>query len=371
MIELAKSGRSKCQICGELIEKETLRLGIETPDENYPKRMIVQWFHLKCAARRKSAELLAAMNNFNGEIPDKKEIEKLMNLQTAETNIKIEDFNSLMDACKNGDLETVKQLLKKGVNINACNYTDRTAYLQDVGQTALMKACEHGQLEIVELLLENGADVNAKSQIRTALIYASLYGHTNVVKLLIERGADVNDQVKSYETALIGACRLGYSEIASLMIEKGANVNMNSQLNRTALIWATINGHAVTVEILIKKGADINAEDFDEDDRHNALYFAFKGRHPSIIKLLIDANIAKDKGKTILPQVIHYSYKKDIITHLIKAGADVNTEVLQGMTLLSWASKNRYADLVDLLKQFGAKDEDPIKDNRRKNDQKA
>jgi hypothetical protein len=61
MIEAAKSGRSKCQICNELIQNESLRLGIEAKDpyqnDYYPRRTIIQWYHLKCAAKHKADSL--------------------------------------------------------------------------------------------------------------------------------------------------------------------------------------------------------------------------------------------------------------------------------------------------------------------------
>jgi len=55
----------------------------------------------------------------------------------------------------------------------------------------LLDACEDGDLEKVKQLLENGADVNAKDKDGlTALMYASYNGHKEVVELLKSYSAE-------------------------------------------------------------------------------------------------------------------------------------------------------------------------------------
>jgi ankyrin repeat protein len=54
----------------------------------------------------------------------------------------------------------------------------------------LLNACKDGNLEKVKQLLEKGADVNAKNKYGgTALMYASYQGHEEIVKLLKSYGA--------------------------------------------------------------------------------------------------------------------------------------------------------------------------------------
>ena len=45
-VEYAKSGRAKCQVCGKLIEKEALRVGIEQAEKGWGE--IWRWQHLAC-----------------------------------------------------------------------------------------------------------------------------------------------------------------------------------------------------------------------------------------------------------------------------------------------------------------------------------
>ena len=114
-----------------------------------------------------------------------------------------------LNACEEGDLERVKQLLERGADVNV---RDKD------GETALMIVSWYGKKEIAELLIKNGIDINAKDNLgRTALMYASWYGHNEVVKLLLENGADVNAQDEDDITALMYAFKNGDKEIIELL----------------------------------------------------------------------------------------------------------------------------------------------------------
>src|ERR1017187_5446805 len=60
-----------------------------------------------------------------------------------------QDVNKFVHAAQVGDLATVKQLLEKGVDVNAAGSSS---------STALMVASQQGQRQVVETLLNNGAD---------------------------------------------------------------------------------------------------------------------------------------------------------------------------------------------------------------------
>ena len=130
---------------------------------------------------------------------------------------------ALIDATEAGDIESIKQHLAAGADVNA---TD------EVGWTPLHHAIvfnEKNQMKIVELLIDKGADVNATDEVgRTPLHYASANGHKEVAELLISKGADLN-----------------------------AKDNNDGWI---PLHYAVVNGQKVTAELLITKGADVNAK---------------------------------------------------------------------------------------------------------------
>ena len=61
VIEPASSGRAKCRACGKPIAKEILRLG-ERQLNAFGDGEMTLWFHLQCAAYKRSEPLLEALN---------------------------------------------------------------------------------------------------------------------------------------------------------------------------------------------------------------------------------------------------------------------------------------------------------------------
>jgi len=76
VIEMSKSGRAKCRTCREPIPKDVLRFGEEVLDQFGSGGTTHVWHHLDCAAKKKPAELKSAMAGFEGEIPNREELEK-------------------------------------------------------------------------------------------------------------------------------------------------------------------------------------------------------------------------------------------------------------------------------------------------------
>lgn len=128
---------------------------------------------------------------------------------------------------------TIKYLIKKGVNINAQlhvieQYTDRGLEGKG-GYTALMAASERGHDHIVELLISNGADVNIVSHNhKTAASLAFEHIRVNKVEIkyircmqrLVRKGAHlcINNMSElkklidiSFSSTLIGEKRKGTS----------------------------------------------------------------------------------------------------------------------------------------------------------------
>jgi hypothetical protein len=79
MIEVAKSGRAQCRSCRSAIAKGELRLGEETPNQfGDAGDMSYRWHHLKCAAGKIPDVLKAGLETWEGDVPDRAELDKLM-----------------------------------------------------------------------------------------------------------------------------------------------------------------------------------------------------------------------------------------------------------------------------------------------------
>jgi len=139
---------------------------------------------------------------------------------------------SIHDAIIEGNIETVKQHIAAGTDVNAKN---------NHGQTPLYHAClpfihTDNPVEIVELLIENGADVNVKA--------TNITGWTPIHQA---------SQILRNDTTAV--------DIIELLIENGADVNAKDAIGSTPL------DHAETMEIADllrkhggKRGAELKAE---------------------------------------------------------------------------------------------------------------
>ena len=114
----------------------------------------------------------------------------------------------------------------------------------------LAEACTNGNLERVKEL------ISVKVQNRALKLVAE-YGHLDIVKYLIERGADIHT-CDDYSLRIASCC--GHLKVVQYLIENGADIHANDiQFSITchALRLACWNGHLDVVKCLLKNGADI------------------------------------------------------------------------------------------------------------------
>ncbi|HLL25134.1 MAG TPA: hypothetical protein VK427_23525 [Kofleriaceae bacterium] len=77
VIEEAKSGRASCRTCKKAIAKGELRLGVEQVTQ-FSDTPSMQWHHLLCAAGKLPAELKEALATYDGDVPNRDELDKAM-----------------------------------------------------------------------------------------------------------------------------------------------------------------------------------------------------------------------------------------------------------------------------------------------------
>jgi ankyrin repeat protein len=114
--------------------------------------------------------------------------------------------DQLVEAAEAGDLEVVKYLVTKGVDVtNGENH-------------AVQLASQNGHIDMVKYLISQGADINAGGNHVVSL--ASWGGHLEMVKFLVSQGANVN---ASDNNALFMAAHGGHSEVVKYLISQGAD----------------------------------------------------------------------------------------------------------------------------------------------------
>jgi ankyrin repeat protein len=155
------------------------------------------------------------------------------------------------DAAMAGELETVRELLRQGADVNAA---------QGDGMTALHWAALSGELDLARMLLYAGANVKASTRLGafTPLLLASKSGQAAMVSELLEAGANPNDPTTNGTTALMLAAGSGSVDAVTALLDRGASINAaESAMGQTALMFASAYNRAPVVEALVERGADV------------------------------------------------------------------------------------------------------------------
>ena len=283
---------------------------------------------------------------------------------------------------KNNKL-AVKDLIAKGININATDWE---------GFTALMKAADLGRTEIVDILIHNGAKYDARYKTKdgnTYLISFARAGLNDYISELLNQGADINWENQDNETALDAASKYGNVETVQLLLSKGADPDAGKEKGRgTAIHYAITSKQSEITKLLIEGGADINAKDahgntplkkaavLNQPDIARLLIskgawfdisyicaFASAGMNEYIKELIdkgadIEYNDSPDdyipfSGDRYTP-LMHALKSRHILTAelLIENGADVNKRDVYGKTVLTQAAELRNADAVKFLTEL-------------------
>jgi ankyrin repeat protein len=127
------------------------------------------------------------------------------------------------------DIESVKDLISKGVDVNYIG-----GFHND---SALHRCAIHQCYDTMKLLIKNGADVNIRDKEgNTPLMFAARYReneNTEILKLLIDNGADMDIQNKDRNTALILTTVFDLIDNAKYLIKAGADVTIIGNDDKT------------------------------------------------------------------------------------------------------------------------------------------
>jgi uncharacterized protein len=186
------------------------------------------------------------------------------------------DFTPLIDACHNGHLDIVKELIQRGANVNAVGDWG-------YGMTPLVVAAARKRTDIMAELIKAGADVNFKNRKgKTALFNACEHGDEQVAILLLKSGADPNIGMP---TPLWLAARAGLTNLVKELCYHGADVNVRCSFESPLELAAIHNRHVEVVQFL--------AERADQDSLNRATSRAFERHSVYLLKILINRVDAK------------------------------------------------------------------------------
>lgn len=259
-------------------------------------------------------------------------------LESSRKTMALKKAEKLNRAVMEGSIETVRQLLEEGVDVNV---------KLDFGWTCLLSAVQGNHEEIVHLLLDQGANPLVKKENgATPFIIAGTTGNVSLLKLFLSKGSQVNECDVNGFTAFMEAAQYGKEDALRYLYTQGANVNLKRVVDEE--------------KMRIQKGGK------------TALMDAAKFSTLSIVELLMDemqadVNICDNLNRNALVHVLSNTDwtpdKEKIALFLLDRGADVNKRHEDGKTTLILAVEKQSQDLVKAILE---KEEVDIDANDRK-----
>ena len=241
---------------------------------------------------------------------------------------------NLREAARAGNVQAVRALLQKRVDVNVSDAD---------GTTALHWAVRGNNVDIVNALLRARANTNAANSYgMTPLILAATNGNPIITQALLVAGADPNKAASRGQTPLMTAARTGNAATVKALLDKGAKVDAREDvLGEQALMWAAGENQAEVVTLLLARGADVNA-------RSNALKF------PKDSFGLEGVLTSLPKGDWPALMYAARDGAPEAARALAKGGADLNAVDPEGTTALVRAIINSHYDTAAVLIEEGA-----------------
>jgi ankyrin repeat protein len=155
------------------------------------------------------------------------------------------EWTPLMHAVAAGEFGEVRSLLEAGIDLEARDYWERTAFLLSI---------HAGQLEIAEYLLVQGARRDARGRCkRTATSYPVSRNDIATLQWLLDRGFDPEDKNEFGHTTLKDAIEASATDCVRLLLEAGVDWRRGDHVKKPLIHSAS---EPEIIRMLIERGAD-------------------------------------------------------------------------------------------------------------------
>ena len=174
----------------------------------------------------------------------------------ADVNLRdmLEGNTALHFATMKGHREITRLLLASGAELNAVNFSNRSALL--MASPSFRKRLFLFDLEEPGCLI--------RSRVLESDLYESLkIGNVSNVQILLDLKVDVNALVNAMHSPIHVAAYFNQIAVLKLLLDRGASVDIRDRFDgNTALHIAMANGHFKCARLLIYAGANLNVVNF-------------------------------------------------------------------------------------------------------------
>ncbi|KAK3590180.1 hypothetical protein CHS0354_041236 [Potamilus streckersoni] len=264
-------------------------------------------------------------------------------------------YTPLSHAVQSEHLQTVKQLVKMGANINT----------QDKdGRTYMSLAAYQGWNEGVVYLLRHGARQSICDKFGRTPLQAATYNEnpSSLETLLQNLTVDqVNQTDNEKMTALHWAAFHNRPTHVRRLLECGANVMKQDIDGKTALHWAAQNGSKGCCSLFLTHKMRWEILHGKDNMGKTAVHFAAAAGHADILSemskldsTVIDAEDIDDRTPLHWAAAMGHT---DCVRSLLKLGANPDVQDVDGATPMVYAKQSKYADIQRLLEEALRKQE--------------
>ncbi len=253
----------------------------------------------------------------------------------------------IAEACKRGDLTTVKHLLESNPSLL---YTTN-----DFGEGLLHFAAWGGNVDLIDFLVSKGLNVDQKTQGEwTPLLYAVNFRKENAALALLNKGAKTGIQNVWGQTPLLFASGAGMEAVVQKIIKTGANLNIKDDTGQAPLHRAAERGKVNIIDLLLKNGADIHIR--DNGGETPLIKAAMSGGHNSFKFLIKKGARLSDRdvfGRTLLHRAA-IAGDFELVKNLLQENKIGCLKDSRGWIAYKYAHYHGHLDLVALFRSQGS-----------------
>ncbi|RSL44920.1 hypothetical protein CEP54_014487 [Fusarium duplospermum] len=225
------------------------------------------------------------------------------------------------------------------------------------GVTGLHLAALYGLDEVASRLISNGHGANQRESYgRSPLFWAVAGGVQSMVATLLRHDAEVDSQDNIGRTALFVAAEHGQLEIVKTLVNHGASADLTDYFGRSPIIDASEAGHETVVSYLLQHCPDVQADQAEKSGRSALWRAAFKG-HWGVVRLLVahgaDIDTILEDGQTLISLAVQQG-NRDATECLITMGANVNLVDPESRTPLFYTAGGGFSSIAAILIDHGA-----------------